>query len=632
MGQANMKHTHTAGFSLEKVEKGLCIIALISLVIIAALGAVLRRFSMEIPSSNNLLKSFLLLLCLFGIMLSSKTGDHLSISLSHYIKNEKIKNIIGIITGLFSIIICTILAWASLYFLYNQFVDIDFSNIFVGLLFGISLCMPLAFMVMAIRFGLQMPKKKYLFLALGLILGTIFSFTVFADYADSYLDYEKYQGIIEYNYNFKEWINVIKIPLIILFAAIALAGAPIFTALAGISLVFFLSHNYGIASTVNEKIFNIFTDHLSIIAIPLFTLTGFILSESQAGQRLVRCFRALFGWLPGGLIIVTIILCAFFTSFTGASGVTILALGGILYTILSEKSGYSPKFTVGLLTSAGGIGLLFPPSLPLILTGVATREDVRKLFLGALFPGILLVIVMIALGIYLSKKQKIPREPFRLRNALFSLKDAAMEMLMPVFLILGYVGGFFQLPEIGAISVIYVLISEVLIHKDIKIRDIPKVFLKALPIIGGVLCIIAAANALSAAIIDTQAPGNLAAWLKDVIQSKVVFLLLLNVALLIVGCLMDIFSAILVFLPLVVPLAPIFGIDPVHMGVIFLVNLEVGFLTPPVGLNLFLASYRFEKPFSYVCRSVLPFVAVRFAVVLLVTFIPFLSTYLPGLL
>ncbi|MDR2159516.1 MAG: TRAP transporter large permease subunit, partial [Treponema sp.] len=365
----------------------------------------------------------------------------------------------------------------------------------------------------------------------------------------------------------------------------------------------------------------------NLVAIPLFTLTGFILSESKAGERLVLAFKGLFGWLPGGMIVVTVILCAFFTSFTGASGVTILALGGILFTILTEKSGYPEKFSIGLLTSAGGVGLLFPPSLPVILVGAAIRTNIIHVFLGALLPGFVLVAAMIAFGIAASIRTKIPTETFNLRQTGAVLKDSALEMILPLLLIAGYFSGILSLIEIGAVSVIYTFIVEVLVHRDIRIGDLPRVFHRALPIIGGVLAILAMAKALSYAIVDTQVPENFARWVRGAVESKYLFLLLLNLALLAVGCLMDIFSAILVALPLIAPLGGIYGIDPVHLGVIFIINLEAGFLTPPVGLNLFLASYRFKKPFTEVCRYVLPFLAIQIVVILIVTYVPAISTW-----
>jgi tripartite ATP-independent transporter DctM subunit len=379
---------------------------------------------------------------------------------------------------------------------------------------------------------------------------------------------------------------------------------------------------------------------MDIIAIPLFTVTGFFLSESKAGERLVRTFRAFFGWLPGGMIIATIIICAFFTSFTGASGVTILALGGILYKILSENK-YTEKFSIGLLTSAGGIGLMFPPSLPIILVATTTntilhfmnipvKYSIIHYFLGALLPGIILVAAMIITGFVLSAKVKITTEPFNAKEFLLSFKESIFEILMPIILVAGYFSGRLTLVEVSALSVIYVVVTEVFINKDIAVMDIFKVFSKAAPITGGILAILAVAKALSYAFVDSGVPENFAFWMQNTVSSKFVFLLLLNLALLVLGCLMDIFSAILVFLPLIVPLGYAYGVDPVHLGMIFIVNLEAGFLTPPVGMNLFLASYRFEKPFMQICRSVLPFLNIRFVIVLLVTYLPFLSTFLTG--
>ena len=606
---------------LTAVEKGVCIIAIVSLVFIAAAEAAARLFGSTVPASNGLMMHILLLLGLFSGMYTAGTGDHLSIVLIHFIKNEKLRQIIAVVTGFVAVFICTIIAWSSV-----SFIKIAIKPAIIGFIPNLVfiLAMPLAYGVMSLRFALRLPGKGKIFSLAALVLGSAAAFPAIAkliwgiDSPDSVFDFTMF---------FYDVIFRLRLPLILLLIAAALAGAPLFTVIAGIALVSIQSAG-GETEAVNNSIFSALTD-TNIIAIPLFTITGFILSESRAGQRLVNSFRSLFCWIPGGMIIATVIICAFFTSFTGASGITILALGGILFTVLSEKSAYPERFTIGLLTSAGCIGLLFPPSLPIILAGATSRTNIIHMFLGALIPGVILVIAMIAMGIAISIKIKVPVEPFKIGKAVSSLKESALEIILPIFLIAGYFSGIFSLIEIGAISAIYVFVAEVLIHKDIKLADLPKVFYKALPIIGGILSIIAAAKALSYAIVDTQAPDNFAHWMQSAVQSKILFLLLLNVALLMVGCLMDIFSAILVVLPLAAPLGAAYGIDPVHLGVIFIINLEVGFLTPPVGLNLFLASYRFGKPFTQVCRYVLPFLIVQFAVVLLITYIPALSTFLP---
>jgi len=611
---------------LGTIEKAVCIIALASLVLLAVAESIARLFGTGVPASGLLSIHILLLLGLFSGMYTAKNKEHLFISLIQYVKNEKGRRIITLITGFAAVFICTIIAWSSV-----SFIKIAIEPKLIGFIpiMVFAAAMPLSYGVMALRFALQMPRllpvKKRLFTLLPLILGTAAAFPVIAKLIWG-------ADIPDFVYSFTDSFNgmlfSLEIPLIILLIVVALMGAPIFTVIAGIALVIIQSAG-GEAEAVNNSVFSALTDS-NILAIPLFTLTGFILSESRAGERLVHSFRSLFSWVPGGMIIVTVIICAFFTSFTGASGVTILALGGVLFTVLTE-SAYPERFTIGLLTSAGSIGLLFPPSLPIILAGATTRTNIIHMFLGAIVPGIILVLAMIIIGIVTSVKVKIPVEPFRIGKAASSLKESALEIILPIFLIVGYFSGIFSLVEIGAISAIYVFIAEVLIHKDIKLKDIPGVFYKALPIIGGVLSIIAAAKALSYAIVDTQAPENFALWMQGVVESKYLFLLLLNLALLVVGCLMDIFSAILVVLPLIAPLGAAYGIDPVHLGIIFLTNLEVGFLTPPVGLNLFLASYRFEKPFAQVCRYVLPFLAIQLVVVLLVTYVPVLSTWLPGL-
>jgi tripartite ATP-independent transporter DctM subunit len=612
------------GFSpaaiLMKIEKGVCCGSLVFLALIAVSEAAARLFGASIPASNGLLTHFLLLLGLFSGMFTARTGDHLSIVLFQFVKDEKVRNIFALATGLFSVIICTLLAWSSI-----SFVKIGVQPRLIGFIPNMvfALAMPLAFGVMALRFGLKLPKAGILF-PLALIVGTALSFPVIAKIIWGFDSPDSVYNVID---TFYTVLFTVKFPLVILFIAMALMGAPIFTVIAGITLVIIQSAG-GEAEAVNNSIFSALTD-LNIIAIPLFTLTGFLLSESRAGHRLVHTFRSLFSWIPGGMIIATVIICAFFTSFTGASGVTILALGGILFTVLSEESSYPERFSIGLLTSAGCIGLMFPPSLPIILAGATTRTNIMHMFMGAILPGVILVIAMIVIGISASVKVKIPVEPFHLRKALSSLNESLLEILLPFLLIAGYFTGLFSLVEIGAISAIYTFISEVLIHKEIKIADVPKVFCKALPIIGGILCIIAVAKALSYAIVDTQVPENFADWLRGAIESKYVFLFLLNLALLVVGCFMDIFSAILVVLPLITPLGAAYGIDPVHLGIIFILNLEVGFLTPPVGLNLFLASYRFGKPFTKVCRYVLPFLIVQLVVLFLVTYIPVFSTFLP---
>jgi tripartite ATP-independent transporter DctM subunit len=308
-----------------------------------------------------------------------------------------------------------------------------------------------------------------------------------------------------------------------------------------------------------------------------------------------------------------------------------LALGALLsYVLVNGK--YKRKFSVGLLTASGSIGLLFPPSLPIIIYGVIAGISIKKMFVGGILPGFVMVLVLVIYGIIYAIRNKAERVPFHFKETLSAVRESIWEILLPVIVILGYFGGLTTLVESGAIAVIYALIIEVVIHRDLKIRDLSQVMLKCIPIIGGVLIILALAKGLSYFIVDAEIPLLLTAWVKANIGSKLVFLLLLNIALLITGCFMDIFSAIMVVVPLIIPLGNLFGIHPVHLGIIFLANMELGYLTPPVGLNLFLSSYRFNEPMVNIYKSVLPFFLIQLVSVLLITYIPVLSTGLLGVL
>jgi len=634
---------------MERLEKGICYTTLALMALLPALGVLLRPLNIFIPYSRNFMIRFFLVSGLFAAMLTTRAKEHISIAVIQYIKAEKIKKALSCITGLVSSFLITVMFWDSL-----SFLKYSFSGRMVGFVPDrfFAMAMPIAYAVIAFRFaiystaaignegdaGRRKPFWKYFVPALVLLLGSAAAFPAIAKLIWGFDTPAAFIAPLNFLYDFAYYART---PLILFLVLAAFSGAPIFTAIGGIALVM-LQAAGGEPDVAPIQIYSALTE-ADLIAIPLFTLTGFFLSESRAGERLVATFRSLFNWMPGGMIIATVVICAFFTSFTGASGVTILALGGILYTILKEKLNYPEKFSIGLLTSVGCIGLLFPPSLPIILVGSTTNSilffmeepvnyTIIDFFLGGMIPGLILVAVMIVFGITVSVKVKIPVEPFSLKEAGKSIKGSFLEILLPFILIGGYFSGILSLVEVSAVSAIYVFIIEVLINRDIKLKDVGKVFNKAVPIIGGVLSIIAMAKALSYAIIDSHLPENFAIWMRTTVESKYVFLLLLNMALLVVGCLMDIFSAILVVLPLIVPLGQVYGIDPVHLGIIFIINLEVGFLTPPVGMNLFLASYRFKKPFTEICRFVMPFLAAQLAVVFLVTYVPWLSTALVGLL
>jgi tripartite ATP-independent transporter DctM subunit len=414
-------------------------------------------------------------------------------------------------------------------------------------------------------------------------------------------------------------------PWLTMIIVATILGAPVFVLLGGSAVMLFLTEGIPPSSPIIDAHAQLTLE--SLPAIPLFTLAGYFLAEGKSSERLLRLFRAWIGWLPGGTAGVAAAVCAFFTLLTGGSGVTILALGGLLLpTLLAD--GYRERFSVGLLTSAGSLGLLFPLALPLILYAVVAQNVMMEdLFLGGLLPGTLMLGMLMLYGMREGIVAKAARHPFRTAEVAAATWIAKWELLLPV-VVLGsiFVAGA-TIAQAAAIAALYALIVQRFIHRDLgSFGDITRVVGDSVALSGGVLIILAAAVGFTNYLITAQVPANIIEWTKANIESPLVFLLALNGFLLIVGCLMDIFSAIVVVVPLVVPIAQEYGIDPVHLGIIFVANLELGYITPPVGLNLFLASYRFKKPLLEVARATLPMLAILALGVLLITYVPWLTT------
>ena len=407
----------------------------------------------------------------------------------------------------------------------------------------------------------------------------------------------------------------------------AIAGAPLFIIIGGLALVLFAAVGIDSQAVIIEMYR--LASAPTLIAIPLFTFSGYLLAESKSPERLVKLYRALFGWMPGGLAIVAFITCAFFTSFNGASGVTIIALGGLLYPLLTKER-YSKRFSIGLVTTGGSLGLLFPPSLPLILYALVAQVSVDSLFLAGMLPGAMIIVLLSIFSVRAGLKSKVERQPFSLANIWPAFREAFWILPLPAIILGGIYGGIFTASEAAGITVVYVLIVEVFIYKDIRItKDVPRIASESMILVGGVLIILGCALGLTNYIVDEQIPMKIIGWMREFITSKIMFLALLNVFLLIVGCLMDIFSATIVIVPLIVPIAKEFGVDPLHLGIIFLANLEIGYITPPVGLNLFISSIRFKKPIPEIYRSTLPFLGVLVIALLIITYFPDLSLWLP---
>ena len=414
------------------------------------------------------------------------------------------------------------------------------------------------------------------------------------------------------------WLSILIIILTIY------KGAPIFVGMGGLAILFFWQ-DYTPLSAISAETYRIVVSP-TLSTIPLFTLAGYILAESKASERLVRLFRALFGWIPGGTPIVLVLLCGFFTALTGGSGVTILALGGLLFPLLM-KEGYSKHFSLGLITVAGSLGLLFPPSLPLIIYGVTAAVSVKAILLAGIIPGFLRLAMVGGWAVWQGEAQHVKRHQFNLSNIKESIIETKWEAMIPFLILFGIFGGFTTLVETAAMTVVYVFIIEVFVFKDLKSKDLRRIILDCATLIGGVLIILGVAMGLTSYLVDAQIPFKLLAWVQTFISSKFVFLLMLNIFLLIVGCMMDIFSAIIIVVPLITPLGAYFGIDPVHLAIIFIANLELGFLTPPVGINLFLSAYRFDENMPTIYKSTLPFFMVMLLSVLAITYIPILSTW-----
>ena len=407
-------------------------------------------------------------------------------------------------------------------------------------------------------------------------------------------------------------------------------GLPIFATLGGLALLLFWNEGVPVAAVPVE------TYRLSanamLVAIPLFTLGGYILAEGGASRRLMRTFTALVGWMPGGLAIVTTLVLAFFTPLTGASGVTILSMGGLLLPVLT-KSGYKEKTSIGLVTVSGSIGLLFPPSLPVILYGITAKVPIDRMFIGGFLPGVLLVLVVAGWGARQGWLMGAARTTFRTREAVAAVWEAKWELLLPVVVLVGIFGGFTTLVEAAALTVLYAFVVECFLYKDLSVRrDIPRLAVESATMMGGFLIILGMALGFTNFLVHAGIPMQAFQWVRSHIESPLLFLLALNVLLLVVGALMDIYSAILVVVPLIAPMGVAYGIDPVHLGIIFLANMELGYLMPPMGENLFLASYRFNQSLTRVYLSTAPYLLILLATVLLITYVPALTLMLVNLM
>ena len=415
-------------------------------------------------------------------------------------------------------------------------------------------------------------------------------------------------------------MTVLAIAIILLMA---LLGAPLFVVILAATMLGFYHSDVDLA-IIAAELYRLAETPL-LLALPLFTFAGYILSESNTSQRIVHLTRVFFGWLPSGLAVVSLIACAVFTAFTGASGITIVALGALLLPALIEE-GYPEKFSLGLVTTTGSLGLLLPPSIPLILYAIIVQQmeveqrfTLPEMFMAGILPALLMILL---LALWAGWKTK-----FSIAEALAAIREAIWELPLPVFIVAGIFGGLLTISEVAAVTALYVVLVETFIYKEIAVRDLIKVITQSMQMVGGILLILGVSLAFTNYLVDAQVPMHLFGWVSANIDSKLTFLMLLNGFLLVLGAILDIFSALVIVVPLIVPIALNYGVHPVHLGVIFLANMQIGYFTPPVGMNLFIASYRFKKPITELYQATIPFMLILLLAVLIITYVPWLSTW-----
>ncbi len=570
--------------------------------LIDAIGRPLGGFHLE--GSANYVQQLTLWLAFVGGIAATSQAKHLTLSTTEFFEDGLARRMARLLAYSVAAAVAGILAYASAQVVIAN--RIEPKILPIGLPEWVSeIIMPVALGIMAVQFAWNASDRWW-----GKALGFAAIPAAFA------------LGLVPPDAAARLW------PLTLVVLAGALLGAPVFIAMGGIALVLFFSEATPVAA-VSAEVYRLIASP-TLPAIPLLTAAGYVLAESAAAERLVRFFRAVFGWMPGGIAVMVAAVCALFTTFTGGSGVTIIALGGLVYPIL-RKDGYSEGFSLGLVTASGSLGLLFPPSLPVILYSVvaSTRDQTvpaDQLFIAGLLPGLLLVILTAGYGILVGRHVEREKQPFSVKEVGASAWAAKWELLLPVVIVALFVSGFATMLETAAAALAYTVIVECFITRDIKIfSQLPEVLLKAAALMGAVLILLAVAMGLTNYLVDAQIPDAILAWVQTHIHSQIVFLLALNALLLVLGSVLEIYSAIIVLAPLIAPMGTAFGVDPIHMGVIFLANLELGFLFPPVGLNLFLSSSRFNKPLTSLYRHILPFLIITGIGVLLITYMPWMS-------
>lgn len=589
-----------------RVENGIVALALAAMVLLPIAEIALRALlSAGIPGVQSLVQHLVLVVGLLGPALAARDGRLLTISTLQLVLPGRMRTLAHVFSNNVAAIITAFLCIASLQ--YVQYERSAGAELISGLpLWWVELFLPVGFALILVRLLWRAAPQWPVRFASVLVCAAAVALLGLAPLPAAQLTW----------------------PLLAVIATATALGGPVFALLGGAALVLFWGEGLPIASLP--------VDHYRLVvnsslpAVPLFTLAGYLLAESQAPARLIGVFQALFGGFRAGPAFVTVAACAFFTAFTGASGVTILALGGLLLPLLIGAH-YRERPAIGLITSAGSLGVLLPPSLPLILFAVVAKVPLEKMFLAAVLPGLLMAGLLLLWGVRQRGRAPDRAVRFQARTASATLWDAKWELATPLVAIGMLFGGFATPVEAAAVTAFYAFLVTVVVHRDLHLlRDIPRVLAECGLLVGGILLILGVALGLTNFLVDAQVPDQVTEWVTANIESRWIFLLALTLCLLLIGCVMDVFSATIVMVPLILPVGAAFGIDPLHLGVIFLANMELGFLTPLVGMNVIFAAYRFGKPMPEMVRAVLPAFGVLFVGVLLITYLPWLTSWLPG--
>jgi tripartite ATP-independent transporter DctM subunit len=593
--------------ALHGIEGGALVVAFLLSMALPLVDAVGRLFGFSgIVGSTSYRAQLTLWLSMVGGLLATRERRHLTLSTAEAIGKAHVRNLARLFSSSVAAAVCAVLAFSA----YGVVLADREGGVrlTIGLPDWVSECvMPVALMLIAVRLAWGASDRWWGRLVAFATIGAAFAIGLIPGASHS-----------------------LAVPLIAVILLAASVGAPVFVAMGGIALVLFFKDSVPV-SAVTAEVYRLMLSP-TMPAIPLLTACGYVLADSNASSRLVRFFRAMFGSLPGGVAVLVAAVCALFTTFTGGSGVTIMALGGLLYPILREDD-YPEGFSLGLVTASGSLGLLLPPSLPVILYAIVANVPADSLYLAGLVPGLLLVVIVALYGMHVGRKVNARRQPFSMRELIASGWAARWELSVPVLVIVLFSTGFTTMVEAAAVAFAYAIVIECFVTRDIHpVRDLPRVLIHAGVLCGSVLILLASALGLTSWLVDAQIPNALLTAVRTHVTSPLVFLLILNVVLLVLGSVLEIYSAIVILAPLVAPIGAAFGIDPVHLGVVFLANLELGFLFPPAGLNLFLSSSRFNKPLPQLYRHVVPFLLILGAGVLVITYFPQMSTGIVRLL